>query len=111
MEKTKNTYTELQRAMIYGSFIALRDENKVVNLYLTKFNWKLHRTTVIRIVNKFEITHGFEDFKRTGQEKKITDMEIDLAVETLTKTQNITVLQMPKKKYTKIMGKNIAIKQ
>src|SRR4051794_21713322 len=83
-------YTGTEKAMAFGSYLALKDPEKVANLYFEEFGWPIHPTIVNRIVERYELTKNFARSKGAGPTAKFDAMEEEILVESLI-SQNETL--------------------
>lgn len=79
---THFNYTETERAMIYGSYLALNDYEAVAALY-HKRGWGIHRITVERIIENFEITGSFQNHPGKGRPTIVDEYAEELIAESL----------------------------
>jgi hypothetical protein len=80
---SKNQYSDIQRAMIYGSFLVLDNSQQVAELYQQRFGWTLDRRTVERISEKFQNSNIFKNYPGAGRPTEVDESTREMMIETL----------------------------
>jgi len=80
---SKSQYSEVERAMIYGSWLVTSDSTATAELYRTLLGWSLSRTTVDRIVEKFKFVDNFNNYPGQVRSQLVGNVECDMLIESL----------------------------